>query len=109
MRIDFNQIPASTTPCPHGGEGELTAKFYSDGARKVIPCRIQAGGSIGLHRHDSSEEICYVLYGQGIARCDGAEELLSTDVCHICPQGSEHSIVNTGLADLVLLTVVVEK
>lgn len=109
MRIDFNLIPSTTAACPHGGEGELTAKFYSDGARKVIPCRIHAGGSIGAHRHDSGEEICYVLYGQGVAYCDGVEEPLTTDVCHICPKGSEHRIVNTGLADLVLLTVIVEK
>ena len=30
-------------------------------------------------------------------------------VMHICPKGSEHSIVNTGEEDLVMLTIVVKK
>lgn len=109
MIIDFNAIPENTAPCPHGGEGECTAKTYSDPQRKIIPCRIHAGGSIGLHSHDSSEEICYVLYGNGIAVCDGIEEPLYTDTCHICPKGASHAIKNTGMTDLVLLTVITER
>ena len=34
---------------------------------------------------------------------------LVAGVCHICPKGSEHSIINTGDDDLVLITVVVER
>ena len=109
MRIDFNAIPEKTMQGLHGGAGEMTAKMYTDEQRKVIPCRIHPGGSIGLHRHETSDEICYVLYGTGIATCDGTEEPLAADVCHICPKGSEHSIVNTGIFDLVMLTVVVER
>ena len=40
---------------------------------------------------------------------EGTEELLTAGTCHICKKGSEHSIVNTGNEDLVLLTVVVER
>ena len=29
--------------------------------------------------------------------------------CHICKKGSEHSIINTGSEDLLLITVVVER
>jgi len=108
MIIDFNAIAENTASCPHGGEGELTAKAYADPKRKIIPCRIHPGSAIGLHSHDSSEEICYVLYGSGIAVCDGVEEPLYTDACHICPKGSSHAIKNTGLTDLVLLTVIIE-
>ena len=28
---------------------------------------------------------------------------------HICPKGSEHSIINTGTEDLVLFTIVVAR
>lgn len=42
------------------------------------------------------------------ALCDGVEEPLSAGVCHLCPKGSEHAIVNTGKEDLCLLAVVVE-
>lgn len=41
--------------------------------------------------------------------CDGIEELLTAGKCHVCKKGSEHSIVNTGDEDLVLLTVAVER
>ena len=38
---------------------------------------------------------------------DGEE--LRPGVMHICPKGSEHSIINTGEEDLVMLTIVVKK
>lgn len=109
MIIDFNAIPERTAPGMHGGTGELTAKMYMDPQRKIIPCRIHPGGSIGLHSHDTSDDVNYVLYGTGVAICDGVEEPLFTDVCHICPKGSSHAIKNTGETDLVLLTIVTER
>lgn len=93
----------------NNGTGMMTAKMYMDDGGKVIPCSIHAGGSIGLHRHETSDDLNYVLSGTGKAICDGKEELLSAGFCHICKKGSEHSIINTGDEDLVLLTVVVEK
>ena len=51
----------------------------------------------------------YIISGIGKAFCDGVEEALSPGVMHVCPQGSEHSIVNTGEEDLVMLTIVVKK
>lgn len=109
MRIDFNEMSARTVSGMNGGTGEMTAKLFADAARKIIPNRIHAGGSIGLHCHETSDDINYVLSGTGVAVCDGEEELLFTDVCHICKKGSSHRIVNTGSEDLVLLTVVVER
>lgn len=40
--------------------------------------------------------------------CDGKEEILISGVCHYCPKGSSHSIINTGTEDLILFTVVPE-
>ena len=109
MRIDFNEISDMKIPGMHGGTGEMTARMYEGGGLKVIPCRIHPGGSIGMHRHENGDDINYVLYGTGVAVCDGKEEILATDVCHICPKGSEHSITNTGMTDLVMLTVVMNR
>lgn len=105
MRIDFGSLPDTKIAAVYGGSGEMTARIYEAEGIKIIPRRIHPGGSIGLHRHDESEEINYILYGNGVAVCDGVEEILATDVCHICPKGSEHSIANTGVIDLVILTV----
>ena len=109
MRIDFNGIEARRIPAMNGGTGEMTAKLFADERGKIIPCKIHVGGSIGPHRHDTSDDVSYVLSGTGKAVCDGREELLAAGVCHICPKGSVHSIANTGDSDLVLLTVVVER
>lgn len=62
-----------------------------------------------MHRHETSDDINYVLSGKGKTVCDGKEEYLSAGMCHICKKGSEHSIMNIDDEDLVLLTVVTER
>lgn len=109
MLIDFNVMKEITVPGMNNGTGDMTAKMYMDEHGKIIPCTIHSGGSIGLHKHKTSDDINYILSGTGKAICDGKEELLSTGCCHICKRGSEHSIINTGNDDLVMLTVVVER
>lgn len=109
MLIDFNKMEARTAPGMNNGTGMMTAKMHMDEQGKVITCSIHPGGSIGMHKHATSDDINYVLSGTGKAICDGQEELLRAGTCHICKKGSEHSIINTGDEDLVLLTVVVER
>lgn len=109
MRIDFNEIDAITIPGMNNGTGEMTAKMFMDERGKIIPTTIHPGGSIGEHTHPTSDDINYILSGTGIATCNGTEEPLATGVCHICHQGSKHSIANTGENDLVMLTIVVER
>lgn len=109
MLINFNGIEEQEVPGMNGGTGTLSARMYIGEHGKIIPSRIHPGGSIGAHRHDTSDDLNYILSGEGKAICDGTEELLSEGVCHICKKGSEHSIINTGTEDLVLLTIVVER
>lgn len=109
MLLDFNKIKEMTMPGMNNGTGTLTVKMYIDEQGKIIPCSIHSGGTIGLHKHETSDDINYVLSGAGKAICDGKEEVLSAGTCHICKKGSEHSIMNTGSEDLVLLTIVVER
>lgn len=109
MLIDFNEIKEIRTPGMNQGTGEMTARMYMDEEGKIIPCRIHPDGSIGMHRHPTSDDINYIISGFGKAVCDGKEELLGPGTCHICKKGSEHSIINTGRKDLVMLTVVVER
>lgn len=109
MLIDFNEMKEITVPKMNSGAGEISAKMYIDGDGKIIPCRIHKGSSIGMHEHPTSDDINYVILGTGKAICDGEEEILTAGSCHICKKGSNHSIINTGDDDLVILTVVVEK
>ena len=62
-----------------------------------------------MHKHNTGDDINYVISGIGKALCDGKEELLSAGCCHICKKGSEHSIINTGHEDLVMITVVTKR
>lgn len=109
MLVNFNNMEEIIIPGMNDGTGMMSAKMHVDEQGKMILCSIHPGGSIGLHRHETSDDINYVLSGTGKAVCDGKEEILTANTCHICKKGSEHSILNTGNEDLVLLTVVTER
>lgn len=109
MLINFNEAEERTVRGMNNGTGALSAKMYMGEGGKIIPCRLHPGSSIGAHRHDTSDNINYVLSGTGTAICDGVEEPLTAGACHICKKGSEHSIINTGAEELQLLTIVVER
>ena len=109
MLIDFNQIDPITFPGMNNGTGTMTARMHNDDSYRIIPTTIHPGGSIGTHKQESGDDMNYIISGKGKAFCDGAEEVLKPGVMHICPKGSEHSIVNTGAEDLVMLTIVVKK
>lgn len=59
MLINYNEMTERTVPGMNGGTGEMSAKMFMDEQGKIIPCRIHVGGSIGLHRHETSDDIKY--------------------------------------------------
>ena len=100
-------------PGMNGGSGTMTVRMYSDELRRIILTSIHAGGSIGLHTQTSGDDMNYILAGTGEAICNGTEEKLKEEelkpgVMHICPKNSQHSIINTGSDDLVMLTIVAD-
>lgn len=109
MIIDFNKLNEMTMPGMNSGTGQMTVRMYNDEKYRIVPTIIHAGGSIGLHTQNSGDDMNYILSGTGKAICDGVEEKLSAGVMHICPKCSEHSIINTGNDDLVMLTIVVAR
>ena len=66
------------------------------------------GCSIGLHSHQNSSEIVYILSGTGKALFDEACETLSPGDCHYCPRGHSHSLINDGAEELRFFAVVPE-
>ena len=108
MLIDFNSQNERVFEGMNGGTGRVAAKMFMNSSGKVIVSRIEPGSSIGLHVQGNGNDINFVVSGTGKAVCDGAEELLRPEVCHYCPKGSSHTIINTGGQDLVLYTVVQE-
>ena len=93
----------------NGGAGTMTARMYNDEKYRIISTVRHPHSSIGLHLQHSGDDMNYVVSGHGRAICDGVEEPLSPGVMHICPKGSEHSIINDSDEDLVFMTIVVAR
>lgn len=106
MIVRFEEMQETQLTAFYGGEGALCAKMYVDEKNKILRGRLAPGSSIGLHRHEPSSEIIFILSGEGRAVCDGKEEFLSAGDCHYCPKGSVHTLINVGKDDLTFYAVV---
>lgn len=67
MLIDFNEINEMCVSGMNHGTGEMSAKMYMDNEGKIITSSIYVGGSIGIHSHATSDDINYILAGNGKA------------------------------------------
>ena len=108
MFLDFNTMDVTVIPGMKGGEGEVQARLHSDANGKIMLAHIPQGASIGMHTHDTSSETIYVLSGQGKTICDGVEQALLPGQCSYCGKGSAHTLINTGVEDLVFFAVIPE-
>ena len=106
MLIKLNEMEEKELKAFYGGEGTLCAKLYTDGQNKILRGRLVPGASVGMHRHETSSEIIFLVAGKAKSICDGEEELLSVGDCHYCPKGSEHCLINAGEEDLIFYAVV---
>lgn len=107
MKVELGSIQSTKIERFNGGEGFTEASMYVDAkGNRVLRGRLPPGSSIGLHRHVGSMETIFILSGTGRAVCDGVEEELAPGDCHICPEGSEHCLVNDGGQDLTFIAVV---
>lgn len=106
MKIDFKKMGATVLPKFKGGEKEMVAKMFVDERNRIMQSKLGPGASIGMHCHDTSSEIIYILSGQGKAICEGKEEMLTAGDCHYCMKGETHTLMNNGTEDLVFFAVV---
>ena len=109
MKIDFSTIEESALTHFKGGEGALHARMFSDESNRILKGRLLSGHSIGMHTHETSAEIIYILSGQGKVLCDGAEERVTAGDCHYCKKGSSHSLINDSAEELTFFAVVPEQ
>lgn len=106
MLIDFSAMEENVIPNFLGGEGVTRARMRVDELGKIMRGALEPGSSIGLHTHDTSSEIIYILAGKGKVLYDGAYEPLSAGSCHYCPKGHSHSLINDSDARLEFFAVV---
>lgn len=107
--LDFKNIEETVMPNFKGGEGEMIARMFFDGKNRIMKCKLPIGSTVGLHRHETSSEIIFIISGHGKAILDGKEEILTDDCCHYCKKGQEHTLINIGDCDLVFYAVVPEQ
>ena len=112
MRIDFETMETTVIPHMRGGEKEVSVKMYTDPLCKIMRGTLVPGATIGMHSHDASSEIIYILSGRGKVLYDGGCEPLEAGSCHYCPKGHAHSLMNDapeGGEDLCFFAVVPEQ
>ena len=83
--------------------GSAHGVAQSDGAAVDVDL---AHVEVQLAGHEDSCEIMYFLSGTGVCLDDGAEVPVGPGLCHYCPRGHSHSVVNTGTEPLVILGIV---
>jgi len=106
MIVDFDRIQEEKIRNFRGGEREIFLRLFTDGGNKIMYGRLKPGASVGVHTHGTSSEMVYILEGAGTALYDGKAEAVRPGLCHYCPQGHSHSLVNDGAEDLVFFAVV---
>ena len=104
--IDFKSIPETDLPRFKDGEGTFFARFAGDTGCKILFGRLPAGATIGLHAHEDTAEIIFFLSGTGRMLLDGETETISAGLCHYCPKGSSHTMINEGDGDITFYAVV---
>lgn len=113
MIIDFNKMDVTVLPSFKGGEKEFAANMFFDGTNRIFKGRLVPGATIGMHTHDDSCEVIFVLEGKGtIVECEPGSAVESVSPvaagdCLYCPKGYSHSLRNTSdEGDLVFYAVV---
>lgn len=108
MLLDFKNIEEKVFPQFKGGEKETIFRMYTDENNKILLGKLVPGASIGLHKHETSSEAILVLQGEGKVLFNGEYEKVEAGLCHYCPKGQEHSLINDGKEDLIFFAVVPE-
>lgn len=105
--IVVNRQHAAILRTPHGSEiRPLIDRTTSQVTRcslaeEVLP----VGAAVGQHHHIETEEIYYIVQGNGrMTVGDEVREVGAGDAVFI-PAGKVHSLKNTGDADMILLLV----
>ena len=113
MILDFNKMEVTVLPNFKGGEKEFAANMFFDGTNRIFKGWLVPGATIGMHTHDDSCEMIFILEGRGtiVEREPESEEETVSPVsagdCLYCPKGYSHSLQNTSdEGDLIFYAVV---
>lgn len=115
MILKFDEMELSHLPAFKGGEKEFAANMFFDGTNRIFKGRLIPGASIGVHTHEDSCEVIFILSGNGrlYEKGPAAEDLpeykdVTAGDCLYCKKGQTHSLMNpeTSESDLIFYAVV---
>ena len=111
MIIDFNQIEETVFPNFKGGEKEFSANMFFDGTNRMFKGCLVPGATIGMHTHEDSCEVIFILKGRGVILEKNQEgedtaSAVSEGDCLYCPKGGSHSLQNNSDENLIFYAVV---
>ena len=113
MIIDFSKMDLTVLPNFKGGDKEFKANMFFDGTNRIFKGTLEPGASIGVHTHEDSCEVIFILEGSGtILEKDPstAVETITPVIsgqCLYCPKGHTHSLRNTSDVDNLIFYAVV--
>ena len=126
MKIRFDEMEVTVLPQFKGGEKEFAANMFFDGTNRIFKGMLVPGATIGMHTHDDSCEVIFVLEGNGTvvekaseSQDHSSQELptqsdevvipVSAGDCLYCPKGHSHSLRNTAEEGNLVFYAVVPK
>ena len=101
MIIRFDEMDLTVIPNFKGGEKEFAANMFFDGTNRIFKAKLIPGASIGMHTHEDSCEVIFILSGRGtiLEQESGSEtptgKAVNPGDCLYCPKGHAHSLKNT--------------
>lgn len=112
MVVKRNDMKSEKRENMRGGDGTVTITHF-DTSDNMKNCRlcceilIPPGASIGEHEHKSETEYYIVIEGDGIVTDNGNDVQVKAGEVVITPDGSTHSIKNSGNSNLKMIAVIV--
>ncbi len=71
--------------------------------QSLAEATLRPGATTLAHSHPNTEEVYYLLQGQGIMAIETEQQAVSAGDAIAIPAGQRHQIMNVGAGDLVLL------
>lgn len=72
---------------------------------QVVLMSIPAGGEIGEEVHEATDQVLYLVEGNGKAVIDGDEQPFDEGDLILVKEGTKHNFINTGDEDLKIITI----
>ena len=72
---------------------------------QIVAMSLRGGEDIGLETHPDTDQIFFIVEGEGEVRIDTQRRVFDKKTIIFVPAGREHNVMNTGTEELKLITI----